>query len=130
MKQGKVSIEAVLRYMLIFLLIFDFTGSVFISIINPESYFFGKKLGGVAAAAYLLTNGIFAILIAFILLRKRATGAIMSILYFGYNFIEILITNAISFGAYIVSPLFTAGLTISIALYMIHKIRSETKRKA
>ncbi len=119
MTQGKVSTEAVLRYMLIFLLIYTFIGLVFIAIINPESYFFGKKLGGVAAAAYLLTSGIFGILIAFILFKKKNAGAVLAILYFSYNFTEVLITNVVFFRAYIVSPLFTAGLIVSITLQAV-----------
>lgn len=110
----KKFLESVTRYTLIILFVLIFLGSVFISFINPESYFFGEKLGGTKAITYLLINGSIGILIAWLLLMKKNRGEFLSVLYFGYNFIEALVTNVISFGVALISPLFTTGLIASI----------------
>ena len=53
-----MNLTGVVRYTLVFLLVLNLLGSGFFSFINPESYFFGAKLGGVNASVYLLTNGV------------------------------------------------------------------------
>lgn len=78
----KKVIENVARYALAVLLVLSFLGSVFVSFINPESYFFGEKLSGGKAATYLLTGGIVGIGIACLLFKKKSEGEILSVLYF------------------------------------------------
>ena len=102
-------IENVARYSLIIIFVLIFSGSIFTSIMNPETYFFGGKLGGTTAIIYLLIEGIAGTMIAYLLIKKRGEGEILSVLYFGYFFIETLVTN-LSFGfGLLVSPLFTVG---------------------
>ena len=122
MKERKV-LENIVRYTLVFLLVLSFLCSIFISFINPESYFFGEKLSGGKAKIYLLLGGITGIIIAYLLLKKKNKGEILSVLYFGYFFMETLITNlSLGFG-FLISPLSTIGLVISIILLMVRKRR-------
>ena len=122
MKKKKV-LENVARYALMVLLVLSFLGAVFVSFINPESYFFGKKLGGEKATIYLLIQGIAGLVIAYLLFKKKSEGEILSVLYFGYFFIETLITNlSLGFG-FLTSPLPTTGLVISIVLLMVRKMK-------
>lgn len=117
LKTGKnttMNLIGVVRYALVVLLVLNFLGSGFIAVINPESYFFGAKLGGIEASVYLLTNGVVGVVIAYALLRKENVGKFLSGLYFGYNFSEVLITNLSSGFGWLVSPLFTMGLMLSI----------------
>ncbi len=127
MTEKESPIEDIVTYILIFLFIFIFIANVFITILNPESFFFGKKLGGERAAAYLLTDGIFGLLTAYLLRKKGQAGTIAALLYSAYNFIEVLITNAVAFRSYSISPLFSTGLIFSIALYAIRKNRLKIK---
>ena len=115
----KESLANILKLLLISLFLLNFFGSAFISLINPESYFFGVRLGGMNASLYLLANGFVGVIIAYLL--KKDVGIYLSVLYFGYNFTEVLITNlAFGFGP-IISPFFTIGLVLSIALLMIRE---------
>jgi len=52
---NKKIVEKIVRYILMIPLMLNFLDSVFVSYINPESYFFGEKLVGFAAIVYLLT---------------------------------------------------------------------------
>ncbi len=127
MTEKESPIEDIVTYILIFLFILIFIAHVFITILNPESFFFGKKLGGERAAAYLLTDGIFGLLTAYLLRKKGQTGTIAALLYSFYNFIEVLVTNAVAFRSYSISPLFSTGLIFSIALYAIRKNQLKIK---
>ena len=68
-------------------------GMIMIAIINPECFFFGAKLNGGPARAYLLGETFVGILCIYLLLRASIRGALLSILYWGYNLAEIKITN-------------------------------------
>ena len=115
------SLANIVKYALISLLLLNFLGSAFISFINPESYFFGIKLGGINASSYLLANGVVGVVIAYALLKMKNIGKYLSVLYFGYNFTEALITNlSFEFGL-LISPLFTIGLTFSMVLLIIRE---------
>jgi len=114
------SVVNLVRYVLAFILAVNFLGSAFISLINPESYFFGAKLGGMEAALYLLGDSGVGVVIAYSLVKGH--GKWLALLYFAYNFSEVLITN-FSFGlGYRASPLFTAGLMLSIALLLLEAL--------
>lgn len=113
-----MNLTSMVRYALVLLLVLNFLGLGFISVINPESYFFGAKLGGINASLYLLTNGVVGVVIAYALLIRKKIGKFLSAVYFGYNFSEGLITN-LSFGwGSLISPVFTLGLILSIVLLM------------
>ncbi|MDH5769869.1 MAG: hypothetical protein OEZ25_01065, partial [Candidatus Bathyarchaeota archaeon] len=112
----KKALEKVVRYTLVVLLVLSFVGLVLISLINPESYFFGEKLSGEIATTYLLTGGITGIIIAFLLFKKKSGGEFLSVLYFVFFFIETLVTNLSLGYDFLISPLFTMGLTFSIVL--------------
>ena len=101
-------------------IILNFLGSVLVSYINPESYFFGEKLVGVSAIIYLLTGGIAGMIIVYFLFKEKTKGEILSVIYFGYFFVESLITN-LSLG-FSISPLFKLGLVLSIILLVIRKM--------
>ena len=117
------ALEEVVRYILIVLLVLNFAGSAFVSLINPEAYFLGEKLSGGKAAAYLLTGAIAGAIIAYLLLTKKRGGEIASVLYFGGYFIESLVRILSLDLGFLISPLFTIGLVVSIFLLFI-KLRS------
>ena len=122
-----ISLADIVRYILIFLLGLNFSGLVFTSFINPEAYFFGIKLGGINASIYLLANGLVGVAIAYTLLKKKNLGGYSSVLYFGCNFTEVLVTNIsvipnLFFPFYfIISPLYTTGLILSIVFLIIRE---------
>ena len=120
MKKG---LEKIARYTLVVLLVLSFVGLVLISLINPESYFFGEKLSGEIATTYLLTGSFAGIIIAYLLFKKKREGEILSVLYFGYFFIETLVTNLSLGYGFLISPLFTIGLVISIVLLVARKMK-------
>ena len=76
-----MNLTSMVSYALVFLLVLNLVGSVFIAFTNPESYFFGVKLGGVNASLYLLTNGVVGVAVAYALLRKKPVGKFLSVLY-------------------------------------------------
>ncbi|MCX9012761.1 MAG: hypothetical protein OIN66_16790 [Candidatus Methanoperedens sp.] len=127
MAEVKSPVEDIVRYILIFLFILIFIVHVFITLINPEGFFFGKKPGGTRAVAYLLANGVLGLLTAYLLGRGKNTGTIAALLYSAYNFTEVLVTNAVAFRSYSISPLFSTGLVFSIALYVIQKNQLKIK---
>jgi len=118
----KKILENFARYTLVFLLVLSFLGLIFVSVVNPESYFFGEKLGGGKATIYLLMGGVAGIVIAYLLSKQKSGGEILSVLYFGYFFIETLITNLSFRFGFLISPLFTMGLVISIVLLVVRKV--------
>jgi len=118
----KKILESFLRYTLIILLIYNVYGSVFVSLFNPESYFFGGKLVRLNAIIYLLIGDIGAIVIVYLLFMKKSMAEILSVIYFGYFFIESLITNlSLGFG-FLISPLVNFGLVVSIVLLVLRKM--------
>jgi len=118
----KKILESFARYALIILLVFNIYGSVFILFFNLESYFFGEKLVVANSIIYLLIGDIAGATIVCLLFMKKGMGEILSVIYFGYFFIESLMTNlSLGFG-FLVSPLFKLGLVISIALLVIRKM--------
>ncbi len=118
----KKILENFLRSGLSILLNLNFLSSVFVSYINPESYFFGEKLIGANATIYLLAGGIAGIIIVFFLFKKKSMGIILSLLFFGYFFIEGLMTNlSLGFG-FDTSPFPKVGLSLSIILLVIERM--------
>ena len=123
LKKGKKPLEYVIRYILRVLLVLNFLCLILVSFINPEAYLFGKKLTGIDAIIYLLTGGIFGLLIAHLLFKKKSKGEILSLLYFGYFFTENLITNLSLGFSFLISPLFTVGLVVAIVLVVVRKFK-------
>ena len=112
-------LERVARYTLVVLFVLSFLNSVFVSLVNPEAFFFGEKLSGEKATVYLLIGGVTGIITAFFLFKKKSGGEIISVLYFGYFFIETLVTNLSLGYGFLISPLFTIGLVTSIVLLVV-----------
>ena len=114
-----LKIENLLRNILIFIIGLSLVSSLAFSLINQEVFFFGNKLVGYITLIYLMIVALTGVITAYSLLRRKRTGGIISILFFGYLFIEVLITS-ISLGyGLMLSPLFTAGLLISLILILI-----------
>jgi len=113
--------DSILRYITAFLLFLSFFASVFVAFINPEDYLFGIKLGGMSVILYLLIRGIAGIYIAYLLLKRKNNGEILSVLYFICFFVETLITNVFLGFGFLISPLFTAGLVVSTILLVVRK---------
>lgn len=129
-KQGSVGgrsdgmkIEDALKIALLGILILSTASSLFVAIVNPEAIFFGQKLGGAMADAYLLANGFFGVVVAIAVLRWEDNLRYLPIAFFGYNFVEILFTNIYIFDKAVVSPLHSLGLTISVLLVVVERYR-------
>ena len=121
-----------LTIIIIFLLGVDVLGHVFIAFINPEAFFFGKKLGGTSAFVYLLTNATVAAITIIAILQNLKIGALLSIMYFGYNFAESVITSTKLLNKpflLMLPPLPTVGLILSILLFVLCWCQSGSKEK-
>jgi hypothetical protein len=82
-----------LKVALIAALSLNLISSFFVAVVNPEAFFFGNKLGGTMATAYLLANGFAGMIVAYALYRSEWRGQYISVAFFGYNFTEALFTN-------------------------------------
>jgi hypothetical protein len=109
-----------LKVALLVILILNLISSFFVTVVNPEAYFFGNKLGGTLATAYLLANGFAGMIVAYALYRFEGWGQYASVVFFGYNFTEVLFTNMRAFGRLEVSPLHAIGLLISMLMFIVN----------
>lgn len=118
-------IQKTARHIITVLLVIFASYAIFITIINPESYFFGNKLSGIAAVKLLLTEGILAIVILFLLYKKKAVGEILSIMFFEYRFLEAYFSDLRIFQHSYEIPLSNIGLiglALSVALLLLRVI--------
>jgi len=129
-RKKEKSLENVVRHILRILLVLNFICLVIISFINPEAYLFGEKLAGMNGRIYLLIGGIIGVVIAQFLFKKKSEGEILSLFYFGYFFIENLITNLSLNLGIVISPLFTAGLIVSIVSLVVSRFRPTKSKKS
>lgn len=118
-----MKIKNTLKVVLLGILFLNLLSSLFLAIINPEAYLFGYKLGGAWASAYLLANGCLGMATAYALYRWEEKGSYLSFIFFGYNFVEVLITNIYAFGTYAASPLHSIGLIIALILLIVSNDR-------
>ena len=95
--------------------------SFFVAVVNPEAFFFGNKLGGTMATAYLLANGFAGMIVAYALYRSEWRGQYISVAFFGYNFTEALFTNVRALDRLAVSPMHSIGLVISILMIVVNR---------
>jgi hypothetical protein len=98
-----------------------------IAIINPECFLFSAKLGGGPARAYLVANILVGIACIYLLLRTPIKGAILSILYSGYNIAQVELSPF-----HTLSPLYISGLISAIALLvpiLVSQRRQKVKLK-
>ena len=106
----------IIRIVLIGLLCFDFVVSIFISVVNPETYFFKLKVEGTKAICWLVVNGVVGVSIAHLLFKNWKFAPLASLLFFGYNFANVVFFSPL-LGA---CPLFfTVGLILSILLVVL-----------
>jgi hypothetical protein len=110
-----------LKVALIAVLSLNLISSFFVAVVNPEAHFFGNKLGGAQATAYLLANGFAGIIAAYALYRSEGQGQYISVAFFGYNFTETLFTNVRAFDRLAVSPLHSLGLVISMLMIIVNR---------
>ncbi|MFB0558281.1 MAG: hypothetical protein ACETVY_04105 [Candidatus Bathyarchaeia archaeon] len=76
-------------------------------------------MGGVGATVYLLANGCLGMTVAYAVFRWEERGSYFSVVFFGYNFVEVLITNIYAFDSYAASPLHSIGLIITLVLIIV-----------
>jgi hypothetical protein len=98
-------------------------GMGMIAIINPECFFLGAKLGGEPARAYLIANILVGIACIYLLLRAPIKGAILSILYSGYNIAQVELSPF-----HTLSPLYISGLVSAIALLVLILVSQRRRR--
>ncbi|MFZ3168283.1 MAG: hypothetical protein WA130_11760 [Candidatus Methanoperedens sp.] len=110
-----------LVYLLILILVVISLGQIMIAYINPESYFFGIKLGGKPAAIYLLANSLVDIVIVYFLLKNLQPGIIASFLYFGYSFIESATTSLVIYHKFSLPVIPALGLVLSVLIVLSKK---------
>jgi hypothetical protein len=86
-----VSDYHVLNYLSIAELLFTAMVFFLLFFFNWEDWFFGMKLDGIAAGAYLFTKGILAVLLLCLFLKftgKTRPVAFMALLYYGFLFLD------------------------------------------
>jgi hypothetical protein len=110
-----------LKVALIAALSLNLISSFFVAVVNPEAFFFGNKLGGTMATAYLLANGFAGMIVAYALYRSEWRGQYISVAFFGYNFTEALFTNVRALDRLAVSPMHSIGLVISILMIVVNR---------
>jgi len=110
-----------LKVALIAALSLNLISSFFVAVVNPEAHFFGNKLGGTPATAYLLANGFAGMIVAYALYRSEWRGQYISVAFFGYNFAEALFTNVRAFDRLAVSPMHSLGLVISMLMIVVNR---------
>lgn len=118
----KKVIQKVARHIITVFLAILFLAAFFIVLINPESYFFGNKLGGIPAVKLLLAEAVSAIVIFFLLFKKKAVGEILSLMFFEYRFLEASISDLRIFQHSYEIPLSNIGLiglVLSVALLLV-----------
>jgi hypothetical protein len=109
-----------LKVALIAALSLNLVSSFFVMFVNPEAYFFGNKLGGAPATAYLLANSFTGMIVAYALYRSEGRGKYASAVFFGYNFAEVLFTNVRAYDRLAVSPLHSLGLVVSLLMIIVN----------
>ncbi len=106
--------QKILRYVLMaYLLIGAFVGFV-LAVLNPESYFLGGKVAGAKATLHLMVNSLIAVFALKWIMEENPRGTIAALIYFGYNAIEVLLTNYLLGFGIIPSPFFTTGLVFTV----------------
>ncbi|MBE8538936.1 hypothetical protein [Geoglobus acetivorans] len=111
-----MSVYKPLTYLVVFILMVWSAGRIIIAFTNPESYFIGFKLGGLPAAVHLLISGLVGIVLVYMLLRGLKVGIIVSIAYFGYNFVESGMSSLLLHGELSFSYISALGLFLSTIL--------------
>jgi hypothetical protein len=102
----------------------------FLASINPESYFWGTKLGGLNAAAYLLLGGFIGLIFSFLVFRRKREGEILSICYFGYYLVEASVTYLVVFDrGFTVPPLPVMGFLVSLILSCIRRKNGKSSKR-
>jgi len=117
----KIGLEKALRYTLAALLVLGAFMGMLIALLNPESYFFGSKLGGWKASIHLVVNSAIALLSLHYVIEDKPFAKYLPVLYFLYNTVNVLITNFLLGFGMIPSPFFTLGLTVSIIYFYIKR---------
>ncbi len=113
-----VDFQKIIGYLLILILLVGSSGQIVLAFTNPESYFFGMKLGGNPAVVYMILNSAIGVILVYLLLRDLKIGAIISILYFGYNIIECVATSLILYHKLSFPYISVLGLVLSIAVLL------------
>jgi hypothetical protein len=116
-----VSLYKGLVYLLAIILVLIFLGQVFMILINPETFFFGFKLGGEKAIAYLAVNSLCSLLLTYVVLRKTRIGLLLSLIYSLYNLGSIAITSLELFGEFFLAPIFGLSLILSITALLLQR---------
>jgi len=103
--------------LLIMMLAIISIGNSLVAIINPETYFFGNKLGGTPATIYLLINSFICGIIIYTLYSDNRYSLTLSLLYFIFNIFESFITSVTIFHEYRPSIISLFGSILTIFIY-------------
>lgn len=110
-----------LRYIVMFYLLLGAFGGFILAVLNPESYFLGRSISGAKATAHLMVNSLIALYALRLIMERRNLGWIVALFYFGYNGIEVLMSNYILGFGLVPSPFFTTGLIFTGVFLVIRK---------
>jgi hypothetical protein len=120
-------IEKILKYCVLGLLALFALATLFVFVINWETWFFGIKLDGLPAGIALGATWLAAALLAaaFVLFpqRDRLIGG-LAVIYFGFLFVNSSMTiQRVSYSHQGFSPVLAAFLLLSIAFFIIAVIK-------
>lgn len=89
-----------------------------ISIVNPESFFWGTKLSGLVAQTYMMLQTLIAVFLIIVLLTKARRSAMLCVLFYGYIVTDIAWSNYYIHGFVAAGPLPLVGLVLSVLLWL------------
>jgi len=115
--------KTVVKVALSTILILNSVLALLFAVVNPEALVLATKISGTGAVLYQLVNAILGMIIAYVLLRERERGTYLCILFLGFHFVEVLISNIFAFHLLSFSPLYSVGVALTVFQLIINRYK-------
>ena len=116
-------IKTVVKVALSTILILNSVLALLFAVVNPEALVLATKISGTGAVLYQLVNAILGMIVAYVLLREHKRGAYLCILFLGFHFVEVLISNISTFHVLSFSPLYSVGVALTMFQLIINRYK-------
>jgi hypothetical protein len=130
-KSALESLDVLLKYCVIVILIVAALAFFFVFVINWEDWFFGIRLDGTAAGIYLLIKGLCAAVLVYLVIRYPRFIeylAVFGAIYLGFLFVDSAVTvQKLSFGRQSFSVLLGLFAIIPVVFLVVHEIVKRCK---
>lgn len=121
----ETSLEATVKYLLIAMFIFISFGNFMNLMISPQAYLLCFKLRGLTALLYLFINGLIALILMGIIIRKSTLiSCATSLCYFSFHLLNSIIVSITIFKV----PAFSTISLIGVILSLIPLLRALARR--